>query len=155
MWTILSRWKCEAARHQSLVDKLRTQLKFGKWRDARQDSAEYIGRTLRQLANFEIQVSMKRFITEKLKAVTLPKERLKQKDSPLDEKETAWLRGFGGSLLWVGKEGRPDVAAACAMAMSWSSNGPLVEHILMLGGRYALAKESTWHLEGLPERCVT
>ena len=29
-----------------------------------------------------------------------------------------------------GKEGRPDVGAACAMAMSWSSSGPTVDHIL-------------------------
>ena len=131
------------SRHQGFMDKLRAQLKFGKWQDVYQDSAEYIGRTLRQLANFKIQASMKRYITEKLKAVTLPKERLKQKGSPLDEKETTWLRGVVGSLLWVGKEGRPDVAAACAMAMSWSSNVPLVEHILMANKTVAELKQTS------------
>ena len=57
------------SRHQGFMDKLRAQLKLGKWQDVYQDSAEYIGRTLRQLANFKIQASMKRYITEKLKAV--------------------------------------------------------------------------------------
>ena len=118
------------ARHESLMANLRTKLKFGKWKDVYQGSAEYIGRTLTQLADYEVQVSMKRYIQEKLKPVTLPKERMKQRDSPLDEKETTLLRGVGGSLLWVGKEGRPDVGA-CAMAMSWSSAGPTIERIHM------------------------
>ena len=118
-------------RHQDLMAVLRTKLKFGKWRNVYGGTAEYIGRTLRQLQSFEIQVSMKRYIEEKLKPVTLTKERAKQKDDKLTEQEASWLRGVGGSLLWVGKEGRPDVGAACAMAMSWSSHGPTVEHILM------------------------
>ena len=117
-------------RHQELMSQLRTRLKFGKWKNVHKSSAEYIGRTLTQLENFEIQVSMKRYIQEKLKAVTLDKSRLKDKSSLLSEQEISWLRGVGGSLLWVGKEGRPDVAAACAMSMSWSAGGPTVEHIL-------------------------
>eukprot|EP00435_Cladocopium_sp_Y103_P060316 s936_g22.t1 len=129
-------------RHEMLMNELRTKLKFGKWRDVYNNSAEYIGRTLKQLPNFEIQVSMKRYIEEKLRAVTLPKERLKEKSSPLTETETTWLRGVGGSLLWVGKEGRPDVGAACAMAMSWSSNGPTVDHILMANKTVAELKNT-------------
>ena len=118
-------------RHDELMAQLRTKLKFGKWRDVYGDSADYIGRTLTQKENFEIDISMKRYIETKLKPVTLPKERLRQKAEPLNDQEVTWLRGVGGSLLWVGKEGRPDVGAACAMAMSWSSNGPTIERILM------------------------
>ena len=117
-------------RHQDLMPQLRTRLKFGKWKNVYKSSAEYIGRTLTQLEDYEIQVSMKRYIQEKLKAVTLDKSRLKDKSSLLSEQEISWLRGVGGSLLWVGKEGRPDVAAACVMSMSWSAGGPTVEHIL-------------------------
>ena len=114
------------------MSQLRSRLKFGKWRDIyEEDSAECIGRTLRQMPNYEIQVSMRRYNGEKLKPVTLPKDRLKDKSVLLNEKEITWLRGVGGSLLWVGKEGRPDVGAACAMAISWSSNGPIVEHSIM------------------------
>ena len=118
-------------RRQSQMAKLRTQLKFGKWKDLYESSAEYIGRTLFQTKDYEIQVSMKRYIEEKLKPVTLAKDRMKDKTAKLTEQETTWLRGMGGSLLWIGKEARPDVGAACAMAMSWSSNGPTVEHIVM------------------------
>ena len=129
-------------RHQGLMATLRTQLKFGKWKDVYGSSADYIGRTLKQLENFEIQVSMKRYIMEKLRPVTLPKDRVKTKDAKLTEQEITWLRGVGGSLLWVGKEGRPDVGAACAMAMSWSSNGPTVEHILMANKTVAELKQT-------------
>ena len=130
------------ARHQELMNQLRTQLKFGKWKDVFDSSADYIGRTLHQLPTFEIQVSMKRFIQEKLRPVTLTKERMKQKQELLDEKEISWLRGVGGSLLWVGKEGRPDVGAACAMSMSWPSTGPTVEHILMANKTVAELKQT-------------
>ena len=58
-------------RHQELMSQLRTQLKFGKWKDVYDSSADYIGRTLHQLPSFEIQVSMKRYIQEKLRPVTL------------------------------------------------------------------------------------
>lgn len=119
------------ARRQALMDKLRTKLKFGKWKNVFDGSAEYIGRTLKQLPDYEIQVSMKRYIEEKLKPVTLPRERLRDKTAKLNDQEVTWLRGVGGSLLWIGKEARPDVGAACAMAMSWSSDGPTIEHIMM------------------------
>ena len=117
-------------RREELMNQLRAKLKFGKWRDVYKNSAEYIGRTLKQLETFEIQVSVKRYIEEKLRPVTLAKDRVKDKTSPLSETETTWPRGVGGSLLWVGKEGRPDVGAACAMAMSWPKSGPTVDNIL-------------------------
>ena len=129
-------------RHQDLMATLRTQLKFGKWKDLYEGSAEYIGRTLTQTKTFEIQVSMKRYIEEKLKPVTLPKDRLKDKSSKLNEQEITWLRGMDGSLLWIGKEARPDVGAACAMAMAWSSSGPTVENILMANKTVAELKQT-------------
>ena len=39
------------------------------------------------------------------------------------------MRGAGGSLLWVGREARPDVAASCAMTMAWGKGGPTVQNI--------------------------
>lgn len=94
------------------MSQLRTRLKFGKWRDVYKNSADYIGRTLSQLENFEIQVSVKRYIEEKLRVVTLDKSPLKQKEDKLAEQEISWLRGVRGSLLWVGKEGQTCVQPA-------------------------------------------
>ena len=138
-------------RHAGLMAELRTKLKFGKWREVYNGSADYIGRTLKQLSNFEIQVSMQRYIEEKLRPVNLTKERLKQKNDLLTTQEITWLRGVGGSLLWVGKEGRPDVGAACAMAMSWSSNGPTVDHIIAANKTVAELKSTPdVHIRVLP-----
>ncbi|CAE7931245.1 GIP, partial [Symbiodinium necroappetens] len=43
------------SRHQELMERLRTQLRFGKWREVFQGSGDYIGRTIFQDANFEIR----------------------------------------------------------------------------------------------------
>ena len=68
-------------RHEELMGELRKRLKFGKWKNIYEGSAEYIGRTLKQLSNFEIQVSMKRYIEEKLRPVVLPRQAKRQECS--------------------------------------------------------------------------
>ena len=95
---------------------------------------------------------MQRYIEEKLRPVTLSREKLRQgDDAPLDERETTLLRGAGGSLLWVGKECRPDVGAACAMAMSWGSSGPTVRHVKAVNKTInELKKTATVYLRILP-----
>ena len=113
-------------RHQAKMEELRVRFRFGKWRDL---YGEYLGRTVRQLANFEIRVNMKRYIMEKLRPVVLPRERACDEQAPLTEKEVSLLRGMGGSVLWIGKEARPDVGAACSMSMSWDKDGPRIAHI--------------------------
>ena len=59
----------------------------------------------------------------------LPGDMVKDEDRVLDERETMLLRGAGGSLLWIGRESRPDVAAARALAMAWGKEGPKVRHL--------------------------
>ncbi|CAJ1460698.1 unnamed protein product, partial [Effrenium voratum] len=56
-------------RHHERVGELRQRLKFGKWKEVYLSSADYIGRTLSQSEDFEIRVSMERYIQEKLKPV--------------------------------------------------------------------------------------
>ena len=92
-------------RHEDLMGELRKRLKFGKWRDVYGGTAEYIGRTLKQLENFEIQVSMQRYIGEKLRVVTLPKDRLKDKASLWIETEITWSwRWWLSALGWQGRQ---------------------------------------------------
>ena len=135
------------SRHQELMERLRTQLRFGKWREVFQSSGDYIGRTIYQGANFEIRVTMRRYIEEKLSPLSLPRARLAQRESELSAQETTLLRGIGGALLWVGREGRPDVGAACAMAMSWPKTGPTIDHICQ-------ANKVVAELKATPEVCV-
>ncbi|CAE7830815.1 RE1 [Symbiodinium sp. CCMP2592] len=119
-------------RHQELMETLKKRFKFGKWRIVYDNYGEYLGRTIRQLPTFEIRVDMERYIMEKLRPVLLTKKGLQDGDeAELNEKEVTMLRGAAGSLLWVGRECRPDVAAACAMSMSWGSKPPQIRHIKM------------------------
>eukprot|EP00439_Symbiodinium_sp_Y106_P072909 s1629_g13.t1 len=117
-------------RHQLLMEELRGRFRFGKWREVYNHFGEYLGRTVRQLADFEIRVDMERYICEKLKPVVLARKRLQDgEDAQLTDHEVSFLRGAAGSLLWVGKECRPDCGAACAMSMSWGSSPPTIRHV--------------------------
>ena len=117
-------------RHQALMETLKLRFRFGKWRTVFEGYGEYLGRTVHQMSACEIRVDMARYISEKLRVVTLPRQRLRDGDeAELNEHETSLLRGAAGSLLWVGKECRPDVGAACAMSMSWGSSKPRIKHI--------------------------
>ena len=117
-------------RHQQLMLQLKDRFRFGKWRIVYKDHAEYLGRTVRQLEDYEIRIDMQRYIEEKLHPVRLPRARLQLgDDEDLTDAEVTMLRGAGGSLLWVGKESRPDVSGACSMAMSWGSDRPKIKHV--------------------------
>ncbi|OLP81104.1 Copia protein [Symbiodinium microadriaticum] len=139
-------------RHQKLMQQLKERFRFGKWRCLYGGHGEYLGRTVRQREDFEVRVDMQRYIEEKLRPITLPRERMRQgDDAVLTEKEVTMLRGAGGSLLWVGKECRPDVAAACAMSMSWGSAGPTIKHIKAVNKTInELKKTSDVYLRILP-----
>ena len=117
------------SRRGELMEELRKQFRFGKRRVMYRSSGEYLGRTVFQDENFEIRVSMQRYIKEKLRNITLPKDRVKDEVRVLDPNEVTLVRGAGGSLLWIGRECRPDMGAACAMSMSWSKEGPTVRNI--------------------------
>ena len=59
------------------------------------------------MQNFEVQVEMRRYIEERFRAVVLLRERLRDEQALLNEKEISLLRGIGGSWSWV----RPDIGA--------------------------------------------
>ena len=114
-------------RHSQLMESLRQKFRFGKWRVIYGSSGEYLGRTVHQTEEFEIHVSMD--IEEKLKPIILSRDKVKDESRVLDASETTLVRGAGGSLLWIGRECRPDLGASCAMSMSWSKEGPTVRNI--------------------------
>ena len=117
-------------RHEGLTETLRLRFKFGKWHVVFDGYGEYLGRTVRKMRDFEIRVDMERYITEKLRVITLPRQRLRDgEEAELSDHEISLLRGAAGSLLWVGKDCRPDCGAACAMSMSWGSSKPRIKHI--------------------------
>ena len=148
---LLSLGYCESI-YDPCLFILKERFRFGKWRIVFKGYAEYLGRAVRQLENFEIRIDMQRYIEGKLQPVRLPCERLRLgDDEELTEQETTMLRGAGGSLLWVGKEARADTAGACAMAMSWGSGRPKVSHVKQVNKTIAeLKRTSSCFLRILP-----
>jgi len=58
-------------RHAKLMEELKKHLKFGKWVQIYNSSADYIGRTLSQKQDYEVTISMQRYAEEKLQPVLL------------------------------------------------------------------------------------
>ena len=86
---------------------------------------------------------MERYIQEKLKPIVLPRDKVKDEDRILDGNETTLVRGAGGSLLWIGREARPDMGAACAMAMSFAKEGPKVRNVKWINKAIAELKNTS------------
>ncbi len=125
------------ARHHRCMEELRMELKFGKWKQHR---GEFLGRTVTQLQSFEIQVCMKLYVTEKMSALPITRARARETTTKCDSNETTLVRGGGGSLLWLGREGRPDLAGKAALVMSWTEGSPTVQHLLDANHAIAEAK---------------
>ncbi|CAE8689974.1 unnamed protein product, partial [Polarella glacialis] len=138
-------------RHHEQMAKLQKLLNFGKVKCIYKSAADYIGRTLSQKDDFEITVSMQRYADDKLRPITISAERKRYPEAKLDEREISQLRGGGGSVLWIGREGRPDAGAGAAMAMSWEAAGPTVNNILMVNKSIMEIKNtSEVHIRVLP-----
>eukprot|EP00971_Amphidinium_carterae_P243895 4843420-Amphidinium_carterae.1 len=65
----------------------------------------YIGRQIREDRG-GIYMSWEKYIKERVSEIELPRERLRDPKSHLDEQEIRFLRGALGSVGWVAREGR-------------------------------------------------
>ena len=79
------------------VDQLKRRLKFGKWIVLQEKATEYGGRTLKQHSNFDINISMVRYLKEKGREVVLQRGRCKIPLAPADASEVAAMRGLNGN----------------------------------------------------------
>ena len=127
------------ARHHRCMEELRRELKFGKWKQHR---GEYLGRTVTQMESFEIQVCMKLYVTERMSTLPITRARARETTTKCDPNETTLVRGGGGSLLWLGREGRPDIAGKAALVMSWTEGAPTVQNLLDANQAIAEAKST-------------
>lgn len=89
----------------ALLDSLRSQIKFGKGKNA-EEGFQFCGRWYSRDADGAVRISMKSY-AENLSVVPMSKERRAQEESPLDGKEHSALRGVGGQCQWLGRQGHP------------------------------------------------
>ena len=106
-------------RHRANMKWLEGRLKFGKivrLKDHPEGTA-YAGRRILQLKDGTIQYTMADYIANRLKAIPVNRKVLKKnaEKTELTPEEETQLRGAISCILWIAREGRPDVAAAASI----------------------------------------
>ena len=98
--------------------KTRSKFDFGRWKNVQETSQEYGGRTISQLQDIGFEVSMRRYLKEKARAIPLPRGRASQLESPATAQEVTGMRGLDGSLRWASREGMPQGAGEASLLAS-------------------------------------
>ena len=103
--------------HYKKIAELRERFRFGKFvmvQEAEQ-GVGFNGRRVKQLANFDFEVDMEKFIGERLEPISMAKGRKADPKALANDSEIAQMRAVIGALNWAAKEGRPDAAAAASL----------------------------------------
>ena len=107
-------------KHEKKIQKLQERFTFGKMKEIDAQGVDFNGRRLRKVGN-DYLIDMQAFVEERLQMVDLTPERKKQKKAEVTEEERSRVRSVCGALNWIGREGRPDAAAAASMFSSLMS----------------------------------
>ena len=94
-----------------VTDKLRNKYPFKHWVEK---EGNFLGRKLRQQDDFSITIDQKEY-ANKVKTIEISKERRKQKEESITNKELQQFRGVLGAANWIVGSTRPDIAAQTAM----------------------------------------
>eukprot|EP00435_Cladocopium_sp_Y103_P038273 s1873_g10.t1 len=102
------------------LKKMQEKFRFGKWVNLKDtpEGAMFNGRRIRQKGDGEFQIDMEKFVKERLEEVSLEKGRASKRKDEVTEEERGRLRGLCGSLNWLAKEGRPDLAGPASLLSS-------------------------------------
>ena len=101
--------------HHESMERLRQRIKFGKWHRLLQDGPSFFGgRHFTQLPNRNFKVDMTRFIQERLRPISLPRERCLDRTAEATEGEVKALRAVAGPLSWVARQCRPHEAGTAS-----------------------------------------
>ena len=101
--------------HHESMERLRQRIKFGKWHRLLQDGPSFSGgRHFTQLPDRSFKVDMTRFIRERLRPISLPRERCLDRSAEASEGEVKALRAVAGSLSWISRQCPPDEAGTAS-----------------------------------------
>ena len=112
-WPYMSMTFCSLERlnfQNTYMQKLKDKYPFKHWKV---NQGEFLGRYLQKNGDGSISVNQKEYC-EKMKTIELSRERRREKNADLTEKERSQLRGVAGALNWITTATRPDMAAATA-----------------------------------------
>ena len=119
--------------HHRQLEKMKQRFTFGKWVTLKEveEGTMFNGRRIKQKEDGEFQIDMTKFIEERLNEVVLQKGRASQKKESVTEEERQMMRAGCGSLNWLAKEGRPDMAGPASLLSSRIAHAK-VEDIIAL-----------------------
>lgn len=126
--------------HWSKMEQLNQNYKLGKFTSG---NGRFVGKEITCLADGSILVNQPIYTQEKIAPIPITRDRARQKMSKCTEKEITQLRGLLGSLAWLSKETRPDLAGRVAL-LQQELPEPFVQAIL---DGNALAREALKHKE--------
>ena len=97
------------------MERPRQRIKLGKWHPLLQDGPSFFaGRHFTQLPDRSFKVDMTRFIQERLRPISSPRERCLDRSAEATEEEKKALRAVEGSLSWVARQCRLDEAGTAS-----------------------------------------
>ncbi|CAE8693752.1 unnamed protein product, partial [Polarella glacialis] len=97
--------------HSAILDKLKSVNPLKRWR---RREGEFQGKYLKQLDNFDINISQEKY-SSGMEVIPISRERRREKDTKVTDEEKTQLRGATGGSIWLAMGTRPDVAAATAL----------------------------------------
>ena len=127
---------CFKSRLQSLAQKFR----FGSWDFDRNFKILFSGTSLEQSIGYDsLTLSLKEYV-QKIKPITLDKQRKTMSDAPLEPKETKMLRALIGALAWPSGQCLPLLSTSISLLQASSSN-PTVGDIAQANKLLRFAKD--------------
>eukprot|EP00435_Cladocopium_sp_Y103_P035426 s3103_g9.t1 len=101
------------ARHQALMEQLKSKYKFGKWEF---DTGRFCGKDIQQRKDKSIHVSQQYYAEQKCwERISIPKGA--QNEMPCNAEQVKQLREKVGALSWISKETRVDLAGSVSLLM--------------------------------------
>lgn len=99
-------------RHFQLMEIIRSKYKLGKytWSQGR-----FVGKDIRQLEDFSILIDQQFYTEARVAPIPLQRERKRRRFSVCNPEETEQLRALVGTLSWLSKETRCDLAGKTAL----------------------------------------
>eukprot|EP00435_Cladocopium_sp_Y103_P075376 s90_g57.t1 len=113
-------------RHWEQMEWLRNQYKMGKYTTG---GGKFTGKMIEPAADGSIMVHQQPYTEEKVHTIPLERSRKRMRYSKCNPQEINQLRTLLGSLSWVAKETRPDVAGRVAL-LQQAMPTPMIKDIV-------------------------
>jgi len=98
--------------HLERMENLKRRYKMGKYQF---EHGRFCGKNYRTMPDGSIHIDQEHFVQEKVNVIKIDSARRKQRYSKCNEQEISDLRTLLGSLSWLSKESRPDLAGRTAL----------------------------------------